>query len=41
MRLLAGQLHLHYLVANILAIAICSLASFLASEFLVFRAARG
>ncbi len=41
MRLLAGQLHLHYLVANILAIAICSLANFLASEFLVFRAARG
>ncbi len=40
MRLLVGRLHLHYLLANILTIAICSLANFLVSEFFVFRTAR-
>jgi len=40
MRLLVGRLHLHYLLANILTIAICSLANFLLSEFFVFRTSR-
>lgn len=40
MRLLAGTLRINYLAANIATIAICSLANFLAAEFLVFRAAR-
>lgn len=41
MRLLVGQFHLHYLAANALSIAACSLANFLLSELFVFRAARG
>jgi putative flippase GtrA len=36
MRVLAGSLGLHYLVANLLAIAITSIANFLVSEFYVF-----
>jgi len=40
MRLLAGALRINYLAANIATIAICSLANFLAAEFLVFRAAK-
>ena len=38
MRLLAGNLHLHYLAANLMAIAICSLANFLVGERWVFPA---
>lgn len=41
MRLLVGQLHLHYLAANFVSIALCSLANFLLSELFVFRARRG
>jgi putative flippase GtrA len=39
MKLMFGQAHLNYLVANALAIALCSLANFLLSETWVF--ARG
>jgi putative flippase GtrA len=38
MRVLAGWLHWHYLVANLVTIAICSLLNFLVSERYVFRA---
>ena len=37
MRLLVGQVHLHYLLANLLTIAICSLANFVVSELFVFQ----
>src|SRR5262249_35442946 len=37
MRLLAGALGLHYLLANAISIAIRSLANFAASEWFVFR----
>ncbi len=37
MRLLAGGLGLHYLVANAIAIAVCSFANFAAGEWFVFR----
>jgi putative flippase GtrA len=37
MRLLVGRLYLHYLAANLLSIALCSLANFLLSEWFVFR----
>jgi dolichol-phosphate mannosyltransferase len=40
MRLLVGQLHLQYLVANLLTIIIASLANFLLSEFFAFRTPR-
>lgn len=38
MRLLVGSLHLHYLLANMLAIAATFLANFLFSELFAFRA---
>lgn len=38
MRLLVGSLHLHYLVANCLTIAACSIVTFLVSDRLVFQA---
>jgi len=37
MRLLVGQLHMQYLVANLLSIAVTSIANFLVSELFVFR----
>ena len=37
MRLLAGQFHVHYLLANLSSIAAASLANFLLSDRLVFR----
>jgi putative flippase GtrA len=37
MRLLVGRFHLPLLVANLLAIAVCSLANFLASHLFVWR----
>lgn len=37
MRVLVGTFGLHYLAANVVAIAITSLANFLASEYFVFR----
>ena len=37
MRLLVGNLHLHYLIANAATIALCSFANFAASEWFVFR----
>jgi putative flippase GtrA len=37
MRLLTGELGLHYLPANLLAIALCSLANFLSCDRFVFR----
>ena len=37
MRLLVGQAHLPALPANLVSIAACSLANFLASEYIVFR----
>jgi putative flippase GtrA len=37
MRLLVAQLHMQYLVANLLAIAVTSIANFLLSELFVFR----
>jgi putative flippase GtrA len=36
MRLMVGQAHMNYLVANAIAIALCSLANFLLSEQWVF-----
>jgi putative flippase GtrA len=36
MKLMVGQAHMNYLVANALAIALCSLANFLLSETWVF-----
>lgn len=39
MRLLVGSLHLHYLSANLMTIASCSLLNFLASDRLVFQPA--
>lgn len=36
MRLLVGRLHLNYVVANLLTIAVCSLANFLVSHRFVF-----
>ncbi|MFI5113763.1 MAG: GtrA family protein [Terriglobales bacterium] len=37
MRLLVGELHLNYVLANLSAIAVCSLVNFLLSDRLVFR----
>ena len=37
MRLLVGQFHIQYLVANLIAIAATSIANFLVSEWFVFR----
>jgi len=37
MRLFVGTLHVRYLIANIITIAICSLLNFAASEWFVFR----
>lgn len=37
MRLLVGAMHIRYLLANGITIAICSLANFAASEWFVFR----
>jgi putative flippase GtrA len=37
MRLFVGTLHLKYLLANMITIAICSLLNFAASEWFVFR----
>ena len=37
MRLLVGVLHVRYLPANIVTIAVCSLMNFAASEWFVFR----
>ncbi|MEO7649339.1 MAG: GtrA family protein [Bryobacteraceae bacterium] len=37
MRLLVGQLHLPYLASNLLAIGVCSLVNFVASDRFVFR----
>ncbi len=39
MRLLVGQAHLHYLLANIITIASCGLLNFLVSDRVVFRPA--
>jgi putative flippase GtrA len=40
MRFLVGTAHLHYLVANMLTIAICSILNFLVSDRLVFSNGR-
>jgi putative flippase GtrA len=37
MRVLVGRFGLHYLAANLIAIALTSVANFLVSEFVVFR----
>jgi len=39
MQLLAVRLHLNYMVANLMAIAACSLVNFFVSDKLVFRRA--
>lgn len=39
MRLLVGWLHLHYLIANVITIAACSLLNFALGEWFVFRGA--
>ena len=36
MRLLVGHFHVHYIVANLVAIAVCSIANFVLSDQLVF-----
>jgi len=38
MRMLVGELHLNYLIANLIAVAVCSLANFLLSDRFVFNA---
>ncbi len=40
MRLLVGTAHLHYLMANMLTIALCSLLNFVVSDRFVFSSAR-
>jgi putative flippase GtrA len=40
MRVLVGTAHLHYLVANLLTIAICSIFNFLVSDRFVFVSAK-
>ncbi len=40
MRLLAGQLHVPYLIANVLTIACCALLNFVAADRLVFAEGR-
>jgi putative flippase GtrA len=40
MRLLVGRFHMQYLVANLVAIAVGSLANFLIGDLFVFRTAR-
>lgn len=40
MRLLVGQVHLHYFYANLLTIAACSMINFLMSDRFVFRRPR-
>jgi putative flippase GtrA len=37
MRLLVGELHLNYVLANLVAVAVCSLVNFLLSDRLVFQ----
>ena len=37
MRALVGQFHMQYMLANLIAIAICSLLNFLLSDWLVFE----
>lgn len=37
MRLLVGRFHVHYVAANLVAIAVCSVTNFLLSEHIVFR----
>ena len=37
MRLLVGELRLHYLVANLVAVSVCSLLNFLLSDHFVFE----
>jgi len=37
MRALVGQFHMQYMLANLIAIAICSLINFLLSDWLVFE----
>ena len=39
MGLLVQELHLHYVPANLISIACCSVLNFVASDRLVFRAA--
>jgi putative flippase GtrA len=41
MRLLVGAFGIHYLVANLIAIASTAIANFLVSEYFVFRSAAG
>jgi len=36
-KLLSGVFHFYYLISNLTAIAICSIANFLLSEHIVFR----
>ncbi len=40
MRLMVGEAHLNYLLANAIAIALCSIANFLVSDVWVFRGLR-
>jgi putative flippase GtrA len=37
MRALVGQYHLNYMIANLIAVAVCSLVNFLLSDWLVFE----
>jgi len=36
MRVLVGQCHLHYVIANLIAVATCSIVNFLLSDRFVF-----
>jgi putative flippase GtrA len=37
MRVLVGQLHVNYVIANLTAVTLCSLVNFLLSDWVVFR----
>ncbi len=37
MRALVGQFHMNYMIANLIAITVCSLVNFLLSDWVVFE----
>jgi len=40
MRALVGRFHMHYMIANLIAVTVCSLVNFLLSDWVVFDRAR-
>lgn len=41
MRALVGQFHMNYVIANLIAVTVCSLANFLLSDWVVFEKVAG